>query len=656
MAFASVVALVWVATGAALSTRYHLVFTYETLVTVPASLEILAVSSTAFVVLSVTGLLFPALVYWNRDEDRCRYGLACGLVASLPLGLVVLRCASDSVLAAGIWEVVWFAVFTGLSIGLLANGDEAPLRLPNWLWHLVLCLAVGCAMTWWYIQSKWYYQDFRLGFNDFGHFVQRIANTAAGRGFLLETPVLPTFWDHFNPGLAMLVPAWWIWPNVYWIFALQSLSLALPALILASIVRKLGGSGGAACFWGLAWLLHPSIGQMNLAYTYGWHPVTVAVPLLLLAYRCLLSSRYLMSAMCVLCACTFEEGVIVVVGCFAAAMFLRTSIGSRLRIESIKADSWNEVLAARSWFALFLTALIAFVLVYKASGLATFQTGRFGRLGGSAGAILLSPILNPSAFWGLLFRPRNAVFLGLLLAPFVVFGKHLGRWHLLSVALPIGVLLVWEHLPAQSIAFQYAACLIPILFLGCVETNKQVAAPVPKSQNRPAACLAVGWVLSLFVGQMPWSQNSLIDVLGATYEITEIPPRLTGSEDNLWLAEQIVMVRRSQFQDAAMNLAVSPRVLATGRIAAHLVGLPDVETVGQYWQRERDLSKLDPSLASPLLRYDVLVLDFRERFQQTEEETIRVRDEAMRHGFWVEQSRYGISVLINKNMKKLTGP
>ena len=637
---AASVAVFWIATGAVLSTRFHLVLFYETRATVSPALEIFAVSQSAFLVLAITGLFFPILVRYSTQEGPWKFGLGCGLAATLPLFLVFLRCVIDAVPQPQIWEAVWFSVFTGFAFGSLSRSCVLPVQISKEYWHALLGLSTVGAFGWWLFQSHSYYQDYRLGFNDFGHFSQRIANTASGRGFLLETLVLPIFWDHFNPGLALLAPVWAVWPSVYMVFAAQALCLVLPAILLASIVTKLGGSPSVATMWGIGWLMHPSIGQMNLAYTYGWHPITVAIPLLLLSYRLLLSSRFVLSSFSTLVACSFEEGVIVVVGCFAAAMFLRAWTAARAKKHS------NDLLTMRSWFVLFLVATVSFGLVYYFSGLAKFQTGRFAKLGGTAFEIIASPIRKPAEFWGLLFRPRNAAFLGLLAAPFLAAGLVRCRWHLLAIAMPLGVLVVWEHLPAQSIAFQYASCLLPVLFVGCIEGSLKTGDRQTSSErNLAAACLTTGWVLCLFVGQMPWSQSTMIELLGINYDLPKGESRRLGSEDHRWLTEQVKAVR-SKVLDATSDSKRSPRVLATGRIASHMVGLQDIETVGQYRQRERDLAKIEPSLASPILRYDVIMLDFRERFQQTEEESTRVQEEALKNGFRVEQNRFGIAVLV----------
>ncbi len=133
---------------------------------------------------------------------------------------------------------------------------------------------------WWYCQSCWYYDSFLLGYNDYGHFVQRLQNTIGGQGLLIETPVLPRFWDHLildcccccHCGLpARCAP----------IVHLAIRSVIDERLLIFRIARALGHNRTQASVWGVAWLMQPAVGQMNLAYTYGWHPITMAIPLLL---------------------------------------------------------------------------------------------------------------------------------------------------------------------------------------------------------------------------------------------------------------------------------------------------------------------------------------------------------------------------------------
>jgi uncharacterized membrane protein len=250
-----------------------------------------------------------------------------------------------------------------------------------------------------------YHANFLLGYNDFGHFALRIANTASGRGWLLESPVLPIFWDHFNPGLLMLVPVWSLAPCVETVFLVQAIALAVGALLVWAIAQRLNFGSIQATIWGAAWLAQPSLGQMNLAYTYGWHPISLAIPLLLAALWLLLSDRKGLSLASVLLAMSMEEGVIVVVSLF--------SLGCSVQCWFRRSETIPRVLnlGFSQWLAGFILAALSFLLVYRFSGIAEFQTGRFVALGNSATEVLLSPILRPAAFWGQIFRWDKAAFL-----------------------------------------------------------------------------------------------------------------------------------------------------------------------------------------------------------------------------------------------------
>ncbi len=151
-------------------------------------------------------------------------------------------------------------------------------RLDKWTkhqrlsWHLLLWLAIAsCAVCG--LPTAWYQANFLLGYNDYGHFLQRLANTLNGQGWLVETPVLPRFWDHFNPGLLGLLPLWSLWPDVHQSFGWQAASLAISGYLVFRIALVLQHARAHAVLFGLAWLVQPSVGQMNLAFTYGWHPL-----------------------------------------------------------------------------------------------------------------------------------------------------------------------------------------------------------------------------------------------------------------------------------------------------------------------------------------------------------------------------------------------
>jgi uncharacterized membrane protein len=665
----------WLATGSALSTRLQLVFDYSTLPTVTPELEVLAVSPGMLAVLLVIGAGLVALAGLAQpfgDTKRTRWwwiGIASGSVACFPLLLLILRCVSEAIPAPSWWELVWFSVGTGIaacawtgSASWQSGPDVGIARGRQASSGAVACLiaAVGSCSLWWYAQAIQMWLQFQMGFNDFGHFMLRVIRTQRGQGFLEETPVLPPFWDHFNPGLLLLVPLWWGIPSTYMVFGLQAICLACSSFLVFAIARARELSSWTALCLALGWLLLPSVGQMNLAYTYGWHPITLAIPFMLGSCLALIQGRRMVALGLIVLAASFEEGVLVAVGCYAAMRCLHTlwwmrGIGSRTSaIESSDGLERPNPLEMgwRAWLIVWIVSSVCFILIYRFSGLAEFQTGRFASLGQHPLEIIISPFLKTTTFFELLLRPRNAAFLGLLLGPFLLFASKRFAWALLAIALPMLVLILWEHMPAQSIAFQYPSSLLPILFVGaidvCARPNRVITESAawhvdPRAMGFAVACA----ILGLFVGQMPWSLDSLVEVKAKTFGIDGGDRRDVGSTDQLWLMTQLRGIRKQGVErsDGEHIPLQELRILATGRIAAHCLGAKDIETVGQFWQRYDGLKNLDLNSPSPILRYDWIVLDHREGFQQTREETDRVKQEAIRFGFRVLRSEHSVDIL-----------
>ncbi len=79
-------------------------------------------------------------------------------------------------------------------------------------------------------------------------------------------------------------------------------------------------------------------------------------------------------------------------------------------------------------------------------------------------------------------------------------------------------------------------------------------------------------------------------------------------------------------------------------MAAHLVGCREVETVGQFAERRKSLEELVPGRAA-LLRYQYLILDRTEQFQQSTAVTLQLLAEAESLGFRKLEDEYGIVIL-----------
>jgi uncharacterized membrane protein len=494
-------------------------------------------------------------------------------------------------------------------------------------------LAVACG-AWWYYQAAAAYNDYLLGFNDFGHFGWRVASTWQGRGFLQETLSLPAFWDHFNPGLALLAPLWGLWPDARLFLLIQAVCLALPAPVVYGIARRVGAGPGAATAWAAAYLTFPAVGQLNLNYSYGWHPVSLALPALFGMLLALLHGRRIAALGMALLASSFQEDVLVILGCLAAAMACWAWLDRRRKLRGSPGKPGPLVLADQLpigvWLAAAAVLAGAFVVVFRLAGFAEFQTSRFAQLGDSTWEVLLSPLLRPEAFWGTLLRARSAWFLLSLLAPLGLMPLGRGRWFLLACVPPLAVLLAWGHPPATSIAFQYTTTLIPVLFLAAMAGAA--------SRGAAARVLAASALSSLWIGAMPWSSPTLTDMIGQTYlaagDSRVLEDRRAGSPGHAMLNQIVARVGTSESS-----------VLATGRVAAHLLGVRRLDTVGQARGRWGAFQAEAGPGRSPIELFDWVVLDTMERFQQSGEELEFVAEEARRAGYRVVQSGRGIVVM-----------
>ena len=376
------IAMLWLATGASLSTRTYFVFNYAAVANLPPHLEILAVPLPVLSILILVIVTLLAIRYSQPLAQSSKsttqsllpwdwFARVCLVFASLPLILLITRTPTAATSDIGIsnpfgasfwWEPILFAGFTGIAtysifrsnVHLEATGKTSqqkqsslrtdfdlsqhdgrqPILSSHRTSFLVLCIATLACSGWWYWQSIRMFSEFQLGFNDFGHFLLRVIRTTRGQGLLIESPVLPAFWDHFNPGLLLLVPLWSLWPQAELVFALQAISLAGSAILIYGIAKRRGHSPIGSLCWGLGWLAYPSIGQMNLAYTYGWHPITLAIPCLLLAYYLFILGRWPLAIAAALLASSFEEGAVAAIGAFAFARAAQSLWENRCKINA----------------------------------------------------------------------------------------------------------------------------------------------------------------------------------------------------------------------------------------------------------------------------------------------------------------------------------
>jgi hypothetical protein len=145
---------------------------------------------------------------------------------------------------------------------------------------------------------------------------------------------------------------------------------------------------------------------------------------------------------------------------------------------------------------------------------------------------------------------------------------------------------------------------------------------------------------SVFFGIWPWSTPSLDNVYAITYVNEADQPvylnRIRGTSGNGLLNEAVEMANHPQ-----------ARVLATGRVAAHLLQVERLELVGHRLTRDYVWRQEVPPGQPTVTLFDFIVIDFYEHFHQSPDDVRPVFEDAMKADFKVVFAREGVILLRN---------
>lgn len=297
-----------------------------------------------------------------------------------------------------------------------------------------------------------HYRVFGYAQIDLGHMVQAIWSTLHGHfleGTTLTGQQRDRFGFHVDPLLLVLAPLFWIWSSPLLLLVSQALAVTSGALPVFWLARKHLRSSRAGAHFAFAYLLYPAT-QFN-AFTLGsgFHSVSIALPLVLYAIWFLDEDRLLAFSAVALLACTTKEEIPLAVGCLGV---------------------WYAVRRGRRPFGLGVfgagLALTLFnflwVIPHFAPGGVDAFAGRYTAVGGTPGGIAHKLLTDPLAFLHAVATGHKALYLVLLLVPFL--GLWLLEPLLLLGAVPDLAINLLSSDPNQTtLQFMYAAGVVPFL-------------------------------------------------------------------------------------------------------------------------------------------------------------------------------------------------
>jgi uncharacterized membrane protein len=294
---------------------------------------------------------------------------------------------------------------------------------------------------------------FQTGWYDLGTMTQAIWNTAHGH-FLEGTAQTGEQFTrlavHVDPFLVLLVPLWWMWSSPLMLVTLQALAVSAGALPVFWLARKHLASERAAVFFALAYLLFPAtqFNALAVASDSGFHPVSIAIPLLLLAIWFLDEDRLVAFAVVGILAATTKEEIPLTVGLLGLWYAARRG-------------KWRFGLSTLV-AGLGLTLVDFLVVIPHFLGSSTFFGDRYAAVGGSPTGVLRTVFTDPVAVIHDVATLHKLIYVLLLFAPFLCL--WLLEPLLALAAAPELVINLLSNSSGQiSVAYHYTAAIVPCI-------------------------------------------------------------------------------------------------------------------------------------------------------------------------------------------------
>lgn len=289
---------------------------------------------------------------------------------------------------------------------------------------------------------------------------------------------LNLFGDHATYILFLLVPFYWIWPSAHVLLVAQTLALAVAAVPIFLLSRKVLQSSWFALFPAIGFLLSPAVGWLNLE---NFHPDSFEVALFLFAIYFMSERRWRAYIVMVVLLLAVKEDVPLVV--FPLGIYVALKYDRR----------WGLVTSylAALWFIVTVFFLQPMLSRVGPAELDAFRIP-FGGLGGLLGTLLHEP-------WQVIaymFTAEKVKYLLQLLLPVLLL--PIFNSFSLVVLLVISVNLLSTFSYQFDIRYHYTSLLIAGLTAGAVLSLTRVA--VVNSRR----ALAVGMCLAALGAAYTW--------------------------------------------------------------------------------------------------------------------------------------------------------
>lgn len=260
--------------------------------------------------------------------------------------------------------------------------------------------------------------------------------------------------DHAAGILYFLALLYKIYPSVYWLFAVQSMALALGALPTYLLALQAGLRASQAVAMVAVYLLYPVIFNSNLC---DFHPDKIAIPALLTAVLAARARKIVW----------FCLSILVVLGCKAVLSLTVVALGVWLLFfEKRRLYGVIAIMSGIAWFAIANWMIIPYF--GNEAALVNRHLYRYSYLGNSFSETWQILLSQPEIVFKNIFSPINLEYLLFLLAP-VIWGLKPQYMLPLIGAIPcITLNLLADHPSQKNLVLHYSLPAVPFLILALI--------------------------------------------------------------------------------------------------------------------------------------------------------------------------------------------
>ncbi len=363
---------------------------------------------------------------------------------------------------------------------------------------------------------------------DLGWFDQAVYLISTGQNPIVSFSGFHILGDHAAIVFYPLAIFYKIYPDVHWLFAIQSIALAGAGWPLYYLALQSGLNRQRATTLVFAYLLYPLVFNKNL---FDFHPEAMAVPGFIIAVLAARTNKFLL----------FVLALIAILSCKAVLSLTVISMGLWLIVfERKRRFGAIAIGLGLAWFLISTQWIIPIF-----SGNEPAAVSRYSYLGSSISEIAKNLLFKPSLVLGKIFSSDTLEYITFLILPLLwgLSPRHLAP---LVSALPMLMMNILSTASTQrNLIHQYSLPILPFLLLAVIGT---VAADRTWLKTRRNILIWSAIAFILF-GKFGYFSSTYLDALD-THRATTI---------------------------ALTKIVDSGAVLTTGEISPHLTHRPVVK-------------------------------------------------------------------------------